>query len=242
MIIPDRLVDELWFSDPSTNLFRTIQNPRKSLDPRTRGIYADRLKSANQKVRYAADSLVRLLKIIDDLGSGEFIYFDDLCRLQAHAAMESFLIFARATLDLVSAAWWAYHTESTNLDSFHDLLKKLRQGLAWAPLDLNGERTYAGQLVTAFADDSFTWLSAVVGQSKGLSLRDLAVHRSALTLNTAIDGDDRGRILVDLDKDAVGDADRWMVTIYEEALRFVYHVRADIEALEVVIASAGGPT
>jgi hypothetical protein len=233
---PEELVSELWFSDPSTNLFAAILSPRKSLAPRTLGIYADRLASANQKIRYAADALMRLRRMIGDLSHGEFIYFDDRSRLEAQAALESFLIFTRATLDLVTAAWWAYKTDTTKLDSFHEFLKTVqREGLSWAPLRIDGAITLVGQLIGDFASDSFTWLSAVVGQAKGQSLRDLAVHRSALQLDAGQDERERGRIVLALDKSTECDADAWMVAVYENALRFVWHAVADIEADEAEV-------
>jgi hypothetical protein len=233
MIIPSALLEELCYSDPATHLFADIRRVRKPLGSRTLGVYGARLDAANFKVRYAADALVRLLKILDGLGHGEFIYFDDESRLAAHAALESFLVFLRATLDLVTAAWWAYHTDQIGLDSFHDLLKKLKQGVAWAPLtNADGSPTLPGKIVDDFESDAITWLDAVVGKAKGMSLRDLAMHRSVLELNPMIDERDKGFIAITLSSDSIGEATAWTLHVYESASRFVLFVRSSIQADE----------
>lgn len=228
MYIPHELVDQLWFSDPSTHLFHQVRTVRKQLDRRTLGIYGSRLDAANQKIRYAAEALVRVLRIVSELTHGEFIYFDDRSRLAAHEALESFLIFLRASMDLITAAWWAYHTDTTNLDSFHDLLKRLRAGVQWAPVQLDGTPTYWGELIAMFDSADFSWLSALVGQSKGQSLRDIAVHRSVLELDTIVNDQDKGVFVLALGKDSVGQADAWLASIYEQAMGFIVRVRQNI--------------
>jgi len=224
----EELVSEMWFCDPSTHLFTEIRIVRKSLQPKTLGIYGSRLDSANLKLRYAAEHHLRLLSILKGLEIGEFIYFADEDRLAAHASLEADLVFLRASIDLVASAWWAYHTDTTNVDSINVVLKKIEKGIPWIEELTDASQIYWNSLAKMHRSDQFNWLSALVGSYRGQSLRDMALHRTALEIDPIIDDRDRGLFSLTLDAESKGPAIDWLNTIFSEAGELIQRMHDDI--------------
>jgi hypothetical protein len=236
---PEEIVGELWFSDSSTHLFGNIRTVRKLLQPKTLGVYGSRLDAANQKFRYASEQLLRVQQMVGSLQHGEFIYFNDADRLTAHSALEAHLIFLRASIDLVVAAWWAYYSDTTNLDSFNDLLKKLsNNAVPWFDALSEESRQYWDSLKSVYAAKEFNWLGALIGRDRGQSLRDLAVHRSVLQLSTKIDENDRGVFALVLDSTSEGPALPWLNSIFGSTQQLLDRMCSDIAVAEALLPLA----
>lgn len=180
------------------------------------------------------EQLLRVRGVLKDLQHGEFIYFDDASQLLAHSALEASLIFLRASIDLVAAAWWAYHSDTTTLDSFNDLLKKLSNNqVPWFDALPEESRHYWSSLRSAHATEEFNWLSALVGRNGKQSLRDLAVHRTVLQLNVRIDENDRGVFALALDDQSEGPALPWLDSIFDSTRQLLERMHSDIASAEM---------
>jgi len=174
---PEILATELYICDPATHVFYDCRTINKQYEKRLLGIYEQRLDACNVKIRFAAKSLLAARKIVKELEHGEFIYFDDENRLRLSYYVENFLIFSRASIDLAISAYYLYLSGSKNLDSFNDFLKKLSKGIGVLPVK---SKEFWSTVCKAFEADYFTWVHALVGKEKGLSLRDLVVHKGTV--------------------------------------------------------------
>ncbi len=238
---PFVLVSELWYSDESTHVFQPIRQVRKPLKLKTLGVYRRCLDTANQKIRYASYHFIELMKILRELEHGEFIYFDDGNWLRVHAALEAHLVFLRASLDVITRAWWAYFTDTTKLDSFHDLLKKLTKTPTLIPPSLSEKsREHWRRILADYVSVEFSWLNALVGTESRQSLRDIAVHRSVLNIDTTISDEDRGFFVLQLGSDIEGDAVTWLDRIFGEAQDIVDCMAFDIEEAEKALSEHQG--
>jgi len=227
------MLDDLWFSDPTTHIFHEINDPRGLQDRRVLGVYRQRLDAANLKVRFAAQALEDVEGIIRQLEHGEFIYFDDASRLKASFNLEAFVVFLRAAIDTTLCAYAAYFTGKTTFDSVNDVLSKWP--VTWIPPERLGPWE---ELRAAYDSKSFTWIHALAGREQGMSWRDLAVHKTTLAIDTIIDEKDRGKFVIALDKETFGPAGPWLKNIFDEALRFVLVLMNQVRAAEIVHAAA----
>jgi len=194
---PEALVTELYICDPVTHIFYDCRIINKQYGKRLLGIYEQRLDACNVKIRFAAKSLLAARKIVKELEHGEFIYFDDESRLGLSYYVESFLIFSRASIDLAISAYHLYFFGSGNLDSFSDFLKKLPERIGTLPAK---SRRFWSTVYEAFEAEHFTWIHALVGKEKGLSLRDLVVHKGMVEVDTHADDDHRDKFYIGLDR------------------------------------------
>lgn len=225
---PFLLASDLCYSDPSIHIFSGIRNIQKPLDEKTRKIYRAALDAADRKIRYASLYFVQIMDIFMELEHGEFIYFDDENRLRVHAALESHLIFLRASLDLLTRAWWSYFTGSPAVDSLHDLLKKFSKGGMPKRSASQASEEHWQRVLRQYTSSDFNWLTALVGTTRGQSLRDIAVHRSVLCVDTAINDRGRGIFVLQLGKDSEGDAVSWIDAIFTGARELIDRMVVDI--------------
>ena len=229
---PEELVSELSFSDPSTHWFAECRRVNKPLDNKVLGVYGQRLDACDSKIRFAAKSYLAIRKIVSELEHGEFIYFDDASRLDMSFNAESLLIFLRASLDLVISTYYAYFGAKTNIDSFNDFVKqvgKRQQAQAesgWLPT--NSREFWSGVYEDYISDDFYTWIHALVGKDKGMSLRDLVIHKQSVIVDTYIDANDRGRFFIGLTKDSMGHIMPWLEHIFEWVQTIMDRVKSDI--------------
>jgi len=159
MKMPDQLVSELAFSDPSTHFFTDCRFINKPYGKRVLGVYGQRLDACNWKIRFAAKAYLGVQAIVAELEHGEFIYFDDESRLEMGFYTESFLVFLRACLDLAISAYYAYFTGKTDLDSFNDFVKKLNTA-EWLP---ESSREFWSVISEDYKTEEFyTWIQTLV--------------------------------------------------------------------------------
>jgi hypothetical protein len=226
MKTPHEMVSELWYSDPSAHIFNECRRVKKEYEPRILGIYGQRLDACDIKIRFAAKSYLAVQEIVETLEHGEFVYFDDESRLEMSFYVESLLIFLRASLDLAVSAYFTYFTGSTKLDSFHDFVKKIRNGIDWLPE--NSESLWLAVYEDYGSEENFTWVHVLVGREKGLSLRDLVVHKSNVLIDTCIDEDDRGRFYIGLTKDGMGHVLPWLEHVFGWTQKIIVTIKNDI--------------
>jgi hypothetical protein len=226
---PETLISELSYCDATTNIFSECIIVNKPFDKKILGVYAQRLEACNIKLRFAANSLIKLRNILKQLEYGEFIYFDDKDRLNATFYLESLLVFLRASLDLTISAYCIYFTSKTNMNSFNDFLKKIKSGLDWLP---NSNKEYWETVYNDYISEDFTWIQSLVGRDKGMSLRDLVVHKSIVELDTIIDDKDKGRFYVKLSSDSYTYAIPWIELLYFSVIRTVEIIKNDIKEAE----------
>ncbi len=225
MKTPQALVTELYICDPVTHIFYDCRTINKQYDKRLLGIYEQRLDACNVKIRFAAKSLLAARKIVKELEHGEFIYFDDESRLGLTYYVESFLIFSRASIDLAISAYHLYFFESSNLDSFNDFLKKLPERIGTFPVK---SRQFWNTVYEAFEAEHFTWIHTLVGKEKGLSLRDLVVHKGLVEVDTYINDNNRGRFYVGLDRQNEDDVLPCLNEIFDWVQKIVDRIRKDV--------------
>lgn len=226
---PSVLISEMSYCDPTTHIFYECRMIGKPYEKRILGIYGQRLDSCNMKFRFAAKSYLGIMQILDELEHGEFIYFDDESRLGAIFYVESLMIFIRASLDLAISAYYIYFTGKTDLDSLNDFLKKLEKFLNWIPQD---SREYWEALNNNYASESYEWIHTLAGRDKGMSLRDIAVHKSLIEIDTAIDERDRGRFYIKLDKYNYTHAKSVIDDIYQRVADMLRRIKEDIVNVE----------
>jgi len=173
----------------------------KRLDKKASGLYYYRLESADTKLRYADFAFEQINKLALELERGEFIFFNDTDRLKMSYFLESFLIFSRATLDLSISAYYTYLNNIPNLDSLNKFIRKIKQDNSWLPkTNLDSWR----KLISDYDDKAFNWLNTIVGSSNGVSLRDKAVHKGNLFIDTIIDDNDKGVFILHLNSEEIG--------------------------------------
>jgi hypothetical protein len=233
---PLELVSELSYCDPTTHIFHECRLIHKPYELKILGAYGQRLDACNMKLRFAAESYIELKRLLDELEFGEFIYFDDASRLKATFYLENLLIFLRASLDLTMSAYYIYFTGETKLDSFNDFLKKLKNGIDWLP---NTSKEYWKGVYKDYTSENFTWIQALVGREKGMSLRDLVVHKSLIELDTLIDEKDKGRFYIKLTRDSIGCAKPWIDYLYWSVVDTIEIMKRNIVEAEQQKAESG---
>jgi hypothetical protein len=235
---PEEILSELFFCDPSSHYFAECLQVTKPLEAKVLGVYSQRLDACDMKIRFAAKSFLENEKIIRELQHGEFIYFDDQSRLSMNFYTESFVIFLRAALDLSISAYDAYFNEktSTSIDSFNNFIKQVSKiqekedQSTWIPAN---SLSFWSNLFQDYAlEEGYMWLHALVGKSKGRSLRDLVIHRQNVYIDTWIDDNDRGRFVIGLTKDSMGYVMPWLEHIFESSQKVIGKVKEDILASE----------
>lgn len=190
---PLLLVSEFSYRDENTHIFRECRIIKKPYEMKILGLYGQRLDSCNLKFRFAAKSYLKCLSVLHDLEQGEFIYFDDKSRLKMSFYLESLLIFLRASLDLAISSYYIYFTGKTNLDSLNDFLKSVEKFVTWIP---NESKEYWRNLNAQYLSPENEWVLALAGTDKGMSLRDIAVHKSNIEMETGIDENDKGHLYI----------------------------------------------
>ena len=231
---PEELTSEYSYCDPTTHLFYGCQTIQRHTDDRLLGVYRQRIDACNMKLRYAAQAYLELLQIINELEYGEFIYFDDHSRLKAGFHFEALIIFLRASLDLAVSAFCIYFSGTTGIDSTNDFLKRLSKHRAWIPAAI---QPLWDELDAARQSEAFHWIHALLGRDSGMSLRDIAVHRSMLEIDTFIDDRDRGRFYIVLSKSDDGDARFWLKEFYTRVADVIDEVGTAIVLAEVSLAN-----
>jgi hypothetical protein len=220
------LVCDLSYSDPGTHIFGECRRIKRAYEPKILGIYGQRLDACNVKIRFAAKSYLEVQDIVGELEHGEFIYFDDASRLNMTFYVESFLIYSRAALDLAVSAYYTYFTGDTNLDSFHGFVKKIPGEVDWLPD--NSKRLWSAVHKDYNSEGCYTWIHALVGTEKGLSLRDLVVHKSNVVIDTYIDENDKGRFYIGFTRDSMGHIVPWLDHIFNWTRKILLTIKRDI--------------
>ena len=233
---PEEILSGLFFCDPSSHYFAECLQVTKPLEAKVLGVYSQRLDACDMKIRFAAKSFLENEKIIQQLQHGEFIYFDDESRLSMNFYTESFVVFLRAALDLSISAYHAYFNEKTSIDSFNDFIKQVikiqekEDQSTWIPAN---SLSFWSNLFQDYAlEEGYMWLNALVGKSKGMSLRDLVIHKQNVYIDTWIDDNDRGRFVIGLTKDSMGYVMPWLEHIFESSQKVIGKVKEDILASE----------
>jgi hypothetical protein len=108
--------------------------------------------------------------------------------LKVHFGLEAFVVFLRAALDTAVGGYALYFSAKTDIDSINDVLKKWPPG--WVP---ERSRVAWQGIKAAYDSETFTWIHSLTGRDKGMSLRDLAVHKGIVSIDTMIDEAHRGR-------------------------------------------------
>ena len=233
---PEELVSELSFSDPGTHWFAECRQVQKPLDNKVLGVYGQRLDACDSKIRFAAKAYLAIRKTVFELEHGEFIYFDDASKLDMSFHTESLLIFLRASLDLAISAYCAYFSTKTNIDSFNDFIKKVGKGqqaqaeAVWLPT--HSREFWSGVYEDHASEEFYTWIHALVGKDKGMSLRDLVIHKQSVIVDTYIDDNDRGRFFIGLTKDSMGQIMPWLEHIFNWVQTVMDRVKSDIVTAE----------
>jgi hypothetical protein len=225
------MLNELWFCDPTTHIFYEVLEQKKVTDPRTVGIYRQRLDASNLKLRFAVQALREVTAVVKELEHGEFIYFDDANRLKAHFGLETFVVFLRAALDMAIGGYAVYFSGNTDIDSINDVFKK------WPPSWISERNRVAWESIKAAYDrETFTWIHSLVGRDRGMSLRDLAVHKGIVSIDTVINDAGRGRFVITLDKETLAPANPWLEAVFRHVHQFILALRAQIRDAETSTA------
>lgn len=232
---PSLLISELSYCDPTTHMFHECRMIKKPYPIKILGLYGQRLDSCNMKFRFAAKSYLKVISVLDELEHGEFIYFDDESRLKVSFYVESLMIFLRASLDMAISAYYIYFKGKTNLDSLNDFLKKLDSFLVWIPEE---SKEYWSTLYTQYSSDGYEWVHTLAGRDKGMSLRDIAVHKSVIEIDTAIDDNDRGYFDIKLSRGRYRHAKTWITLVYQEVEKLLDLIRQDIINAEQSLIAA----
>ena len=227
------MLDDMWFSDPTTHIFHNVLDQERQTDPRVVGVYRERLDASNLKLRFAAQALRDVLAVVQELEHGEFIYFDDANRLKAHFGLSAFLVFLRAALDTALGGYGAYFAGRKDIDSINEVLKK------WPPAWIPGANQPAwGEMVAAYNSETFTWIQSLVGRDKGMSLRDLVVHKGIVSIDTVIDDTDRGCFVIEVNKEEMVPARPWLESTFDRVWRFILTLRDQIREAETAAPSS----
>jgi len=233
----ETLTKELFYCDPTTNIFERCRIIKKEYPLNVLGVYGQKLDACNIKIRYAARALLYIKQIVNELEHGEFIYFDDENRLKMYFYAESYLIFIRSTLDLVVSAYFIYQTGKTNIDSFNDFLKKIDKDDS---LILPESKEFWSYILEDYkTDEYYTWIHTIVGREKGLSLRDMIVHKSMVDIDTYIDERDKGRFYIILSNKDYGHVNPWLEGIFNHCSSIIDTIINDIVSCEQNIKKNG---
>lgn len=224
----------MWFSDPTTHIFYEVLDQKRLTDLRAVGVYRQRLDASNLKLRFAVQALREVATVVRELEHGEFIYFDDANRLKAHFGLEAFVVFLRASLDTAVGGYALYFSCKTNIDSINDVLKKWPA--AWVP---ERNRVVWEGIKAAYDSEVFTWIHGLVGRDKGMSLRDLAVHRGIVSIDTVIDDANRGRFVITLDKETVAPAVPWLESVFHHVHQFIFALRDQMREADIATTPEG---
>lgn len=228
----DTLANELFFSDASTHLFEKCRRINKDFPKNILGLYIQKLDACNIKVRFAARALVFIKQIVEEFEHGKFIYFDDANRLKLSFYTESYLIFIRASLDIIVGAYYIYLTGKTNLDSLNDFFKKIRNDNSFLP-DSSKE---FWESIWGDYEGIYTWINLIVGKEKGLSLRDMVVHKSTVDIDYYIDENKRGEFYIGFSKKSSGNMMPWLEDIFNQSGTIIDRIKNDIIYLDSNIA------
>ena len=148
--------------------------------------------------------------------------------------LENFFIYSRLSLDLIVSAWWNYRVERKNLDSLKDFLKKF-ENCKWYSEDTKESFV---EINNSLSGDEWHWIQTLVGASKGQSLRDVAVHRKVVFLDTATSPvDERAKIVLELDKDTVSPVTHILPEIFTGVVHAIQGIRLDILTEERSLAN-----
>lgn len=227
-------MDDMWFSDPTTHIFYEVLDQKRRTDPRAVGVYRQRLDASNLKLRFAVQALREVTAVVRELEHGEFIYFDDANRLKAHFGLEAFVVFLRTALDTAVGGYAPYFSGKTDIDSINDVLKK------WPPAWIPERNLIAWEgIKAAYDSETFTWIHSLVGRDKGMSLRDLAVHKGIVSIDTVIDYADRGRFVITLDKETVAPAGPWLEAAFHHVHQFIFALRDQIRDADAATTPGG---
>ena len=228
---PEQLTSELYFSDSTCHWFAECLQVKKPLDKKVFGVYKQRLDASDSKIRFAAKTYISIVEIVSELEHGEFIYFDDENRLDLHFYTESLIIFLRASMDLAISAYYSYFSQNTNIDSINKFLKKIKTGqdnkaeIEWLPSD--SYKFWLG-VYEDYSSEDYRWIHSLVGKNKGMSLRDLVIHKKNLVLDTYIDDAGKGRFYIGLTNDSIGPVKPWLKHIFQSVEYVMERVRDDI--------------
>lgn len=232
----DTLIKESFYCDPATHIFEKCRIIKKVYAKNILGIYGQKLDACNLKIRYAARALQFIEQIVTELEHGEFIYLDDENRLKINFYAESYLIFIRATLDLVVSAFYVYR-KGNSIDSFNDFLKKIKKDDTIIP---ENSREFWSYIIEDYKTEEYhTWIQTLVGREKGLSLRDMIVHKSIITIDTYIDDQGKGRIFIILSKNNFGNLLPWFKSIFGQTNSIIETIISDIISSEQNIINNG---
>jgi len=232
---PSVLVSELSYCNPTTHIFHECRMIKKLYDIRTLGLYGQRLDSCNMKFRFAAKSYLEVISVLDELEHGDFIYFDDESRLKVSFYAESLMIFLRASLDMAISVYYIYFKGKTDLNSLNDFLKKVESFLVWIPAE---SKEYWTTLNTQYLSDGYEWVHALAGRDKGMSLRDIAVHKSVIEVDIGIDDNDRGYFYIKLSRGRYGHAKTWITLVYQKVENLLDLIKQDIITAEQLLETA----
>ena len=233
----ETLTTDLFYCDPQTHLFVKCRKIGEKFDKKILGLYGLKLDSCNIKIRFAATALNNIKQIVKELEHGEFIYFDDENRLKLSFYTESFLIFIRTTLDLAVSSYYLYLTGDTTLHSINDFLKKIKKDNSFLP---NDSKDFWNKILNDYErEDHYTWIHALVGRERGSSLRDIAVHKSRVEIETYIDEKDRGKFYIILLGNQEGHPVPFFGNIFSQCSHIIDKVINDICFLESSIQGNG---
>jgi hypothetical protein len=202
---------------------------KKILLDRSKSMYKYKLEAADLKLRFAAYAYEEIMKIVDDLEFGEFIYFDDRSRLKMSFHLESFLVFSRACLDLAVSSYYTYFRNTTNLDSINDFIGKIKVDASWIP---PVSKLFWENLIKEYDDVNFNWVNFFIGSSAGVSLRDKSVHKGTIYIDTIINEGDKGCFILNLNSKEIGYLVPWLIHSFGQIQLCLIHMRNDIIFVE----------
>lgn len=219
------LLYENYDIQPENQFFFECFSIKKALSPRSFKIFKYKLEAADSKLRFATFACEEIKKIAKELGIGEFIHFDDYNRLRISFYLESFLVFARASLDLSISAYYTYFHDHTKLTSLNDFIEKIKKEDDWLPL-LSKHHWY--ELIKDYDDESFNWVKALVGASSGVSLRDQVVHKGSNLIDTIINESHKGRFITHLNSKEISYLISWLMNTSEQLNQYLIAIKNDI--------------
>ena len=89
------------------------------------------------------------------------------------------------------------------------------------------------------SEDFYTWIHTIVGREKGLSLRDMVVHKSTVDIDTYIDENDKGKFYIGLSRDSFGHIIPWFENIFSHCGDIIDKIINDINLIENGISENG---
>jgi len=223
------ILNENYYINPENQFFYDCSSINKKLTDQNLNIYKYKLLSADFKLRFTVLAYENLVKYIEGLEVGEFIYFSDQDRLSMSFYLESFLIFARTTFDLAISSYYIYFQNKSNLDSLNDFIKKIKNDSSWLP---QISSNLWNKLISDYDAKDFNWINTLVGASSGVSLRDKAVHKGLLQIDTYINDCDKGCFILHLNAKEVGYLYPWILNVKSSLFQYLFAIRNDIKLNE----------